>query len=348
MFSKMIHNKIWQKPHRLLQHVQSRLPSFAFTSISNHIKSVINRLNKHNPLKRKNYDLPLDKNEDTHFLVLLIALMSFLAVLSISGTIAMDTMTNRWSSGLENKVTVEISVETKEGHILSQETIGQETLELYKMLSKHPDVKSADVLGYEDIQELLSPWLGDSMNMKDIPLPGLIAVELQNIDEDGLQAFTKDIEKTSRYAQLETHREWLSDLIHFTKTLQTLALIITIIIGFITVIAIAYAVRTRLALHHNEVELLHHMGARDNYIAEQFRGHAIALSFKGGVIGTAAGLVVTYALTLLSSHSGTDLIPVIHIGAWGIVILCAVPILVCIVAVATSQLTVLRNLAKMP
>ena len=347
MFSKMIHHKIWQKFLKLWQKTQSHFHTPTFTTASSHIKTTVNKLNRHNPLKRKNYDLPLDKNDDTHFLVLLIALMSFLAVLSISGTIAMDTMTNRWSSGLENKVTIEISVETKEGHILSQETIGQETIDLYKMLTEHPDVKSADVLSHEDIQELLSPWLGD-MDMKDIPLPGLIAVELHNIDEDGLKAFTKDIEKTSRYAQLETHHEWLSDLIHFTKTLQTLALIITIIIGSITVIAIAYAMRTRLALHHNEVELLHHMGAHDNYIAEQFRSHAITLSFKGGIIGTAAGLTVTIILTMLSRNSGTDLIPVIHIGAWGIVILCTVPILVCIVAVVTSQLTVLRNLAKMP
>ena len=305
-------------------------------------------LDKYNPLKDQNYDLPLNKGSDANFLVLLISLMSFLAVLSLSGTIAIDTMTSRWSSGLENKVTIEIAVETKEGHILSQETIGQETLSLYKMLSEHKDVKSASVLNHEDIQELLSPWLGQDMSLEDIPLPGLIAVELRNIDENDLKALTKDIEETSKYAQLETHREWLSDLINFTNALQMLALIITLIISAITIVAIAYAVRTRLALHHDEVALLHHMGASDNYIAKQFRNHAIILSFKGGMIGTATGLIVTFILTLLSRHSGTDLIPVIHIGVWGIVILCTIPILVCVIAVITSYLTVLRNLAKMP
>ena len=301
-----------------------------------------------NILANKNNDLPLNKGNDTNFIILLIALMSFLAVLALSGTIAIDTMTNRWSSGLENKVTIEIAVETKDGHILSQETIDQETLSLYNMLSEHPDVKSANILNHEDIQELLSPWLGQGMSLEDIPLPGLIAVELRNIDEQGLKALKKKIEDTSSYAQLETHREWLSDLIHFTSALQMLAFIITLIIGAITIVAISYAVRTRLELHHNEVELLHHMGASDNYIAEQFRDHAIILSFKGGAIGTVAGLIITFILTLLSRNSGTDLIPVINVGAWGIIILCLVPVIVCIIAVITSHLTVLRNLAKMP
>ncbi len=310
--------------------------------------TICSYLKKHNPLKDQNYDLPLNKGSDANFLILLISLMSFLAVLSLSGTIAINKMTNRWSSGLENKVTIEISVETKNGHILSQETIGKETISLYKMLSEHKDVKSASVLSHEDIQELLSPWLGQDMSLKDISLPGLIAVELKDIDEEELKALSKDIEKTSHYAQLETHREWLSDLINFANALRTLAFIITLIISFITIVAISFAVRTRLALHHNEVKLLHHMGASDNYIAKQFRNHAIILSFKGGIIGTAAGLVVTFILTLLSRNSGTDLIPVIHVGVWGIALLCIVPVIVCTIAIITSYLTVLRNLAKMP
>jgi cell division transport system permease protein len=339
MFSKVLQTK----------NIKARLKNIEFSNIPiPDMTYTRNLINKFNPLKDQNYDLPLNKGSDANFLVLLISLMSFLAVLSLSGTIAINKMTNRWSSGLENKVTVEIAVETKEGHILSKETIGQETLSLYKMLSEHKYVESITVLNHEDIQELLSPWIGEDMSLEDLPLPGLIAVELYKVDEKGLKELTKDIETTSQYAQLETHREWLSDLINFTNALKMLALIITIIISFITVIAISYAVSTRLALHHNEVTLLHHMGASDNYIAKQFRNHAIILSFKGGMIGTIAGLIVTFILTLLSRNSGTDLIPVIHIGVWGIVLLCIVPAIVCTIAIITSYLTVLRSLTKMP
>lgn len=320
-------------------------------------KAILERLSKgyriaqkeiQKKLKPINHDLPLDKNEGTRFLILLIAFMSFLSVLSLSGTITLNTMTTRWSSGLENKVTIEISVETKKGHILSQETIREETLKLYKMLSTHKSVKSANILSAEDIQELLSPWLGKNMSIKDLPLPGLIAVELNDTDEEGLNRFTKDIEETSHYAQLETHREWLSDLIQFTKTLKTLTFIITLIISAITITAVAYAMRTRLALHHDQVALLHHMGASDSYIARQFQNHALSLSLKGGLAGTLAGIALTFILMLMSHNTGTDLIPTMHIKAWDVLSLCTVPFFICTVSVITSHLTLLHNLTKMP
>ena len=55
------------------------------------------------------YDLPLNKDEGTNFLRLLIALMSFLAAVALAGNFALNSMTQRWSSGLENKLTIEIA-----------------------------------------------------------------------------------------------------------------------------------------------------------------------------------------------------------------------------------------------
>ena len=296
----------------------------------------------------KNQDLPLDNSPDSKFLILLIALMSFLAVLALSGTFALNSMTEKWSSGLENKVTIEISIETKDGHILSQDTVLKETKDLYEMLSEHKAVKSAELLGDKEIQELISPWIGNDLSLGDIPLPGLIALELRKIDTNGLNGLKKDIGKISKHAMLETHHEWLSDLINFTSTLRTLALMVALIIAAITTIAISSAIRTRLAIHNNVVELLHYMGATDNYIARQFQKHAMVLSLKGALIGTAIGLAATFLLAFLSRNTGTDLIPVIRIGGLGVFVLCLIPILVSCITILTSHVTVLRSLSKMP
>lgn len=301
-----------------------------------------------NVITNKHSDLPLDKSEDTRFVIILIALMTFLGVLALSGTFALHSLTNKWSSGLENKITIEIATQSKDGHILSQETILKETKTLYEALSTHSLVKSINVLGDTEIQELVSPWIGDNLNLGGIPLPGLIAIELRKSDAKDLSSLRKDIEKISKHANLETHHEWLSDLINFTDTLRTLALIISIIVGTITIIAITIAVRTRLSIHHNEVELLHHMGATDNYIAKQFQRHALILSLKGALIGTALGVMVTYSLTLLSRNSGTDLIPVLQVGFFGFFIILLVPFFISLITILTSHVTVLRSLAKMP
>ncbi len=294
------------------------------------------------------YDLPLHKSEDSQFIIMLIGLMSFLAVLSFSGMFALNDMSRRWSSGLENKVTIEISVETKDGALLSNNTVKRETKKLANQLEKHPIIKSLSVLSKNDIAELISPWLGDDIALNDIPLPGLISLELKESNENILKMLKRDIEKISKYARLETHHEWLSDLIKFTNILKSLALFIAGIISIITIIAITAGIRTRLALHKKEVNLLHHMGATDNYIARQFQRHAMILSFKGSLIGTVLGLIIIGIIIWLSSKSGTSLIPKIEVNSSAVIFLCLIPVIAAVIATVTSRYTVLRSLCKMP
>lgn len=296
----------------------------------------------------RDYDLPLAQSEDSRFLVLLIALMSFLSVLACSGTFALNDMASRWSSGLENKVTIEIAVETNDGHLLSNKTVRKETKKLAKGLKNNPMIKSLAVLSSAEIQELISPWIGDSLTLNDIPLPGLIAIELRNTNQKSLNTLKSDMLKLSKYARLETHHEWLGDLINFTRTLKNLSLFITLIIASVTIIAITAGIRTRLAIHQKEVRLLHAMGATDHYIARQFQRHAMILSLKGGLLGTVFGLITTAIIIILSSHSDTTLIPTIKISSAGLALLCLIPIIASIIATITSRFTVLRNLSKIP
>ena len=294
------------------------------------------------------YDLPLESSDDSRFLILLIGLMSFLAVLACSGTFALSGMTNRWATGLENKVTIEIAVETKEGHLLSNKTVQRETKKLGEKLEGNPIIKSISILTNEEVQELISPWIGDNLTLNDIPLPGLIAVELRSTDEKSIKKLEDDINDISKYAHLETHHEWLSDLIIFANTLKNLSLFIVLIIGGATIIAITAGIRTRLAIHNKEVELLHNMGATDNYIARQFQRHAMILAFQGGVIGTLIGLIITGLVIFLSTYSRSSLIPSIEIGIIALLFICTIPVIASLIATLTSRFTVLRSLVKMP
>ncbi len=301
-------------------------------------------------LRYREYDLPLNESEDTKFLILLVGLMSFLAVLACSGAFALNNMTKRWSSGLENKVTIEIPVETKEGILLSNITINEETEKLAKKLKSNKIVKSIKILTNEEIQELISPWIGKELTLNDIPLPGLIALELKNSDKKSIEKLRLDIKNISEYAYLETHHEWLKDLISFTNSLKALSVFIAIIIGATTIIAISAGVRTRLAIHNKEVELLHHMGASDSYIAHQFQRHAMILALKGGGIGTLSGLIVTAVIIIVSKSKNMEaaLIPSMEISFIGFLFLLTIPIIAAIIAIITSRFTVLRSLTKMP
>lgn len=298
--------------------------------------------------KTDNYDLPLHKDEDTRFLILLVFLMSFLAILALSGALALSSMTSRWSSGLENKVTIEVPVETADGHLLSHDTVRKETQKVQDGLQDSPLVRSSKVLSELEIQDLISPWIGTDLTLDEIPLPGLIAVELNISTPESLENLRQEIKGYSRHAILEDHHEWLKDLTHFARNLQILALLVAILIGSATIMAIAGGIRTRMTIHKDEVELLHLMGATDQFIAGQFQHHALLITLKGTLMGTGAGLLVTLIIVMASYHSQSSLIPAINISMGGFSLLLCVPVLTLLISAVSARFTVLRTLGNMP
>ena len=299
-------------------------------------------------LKFDQYDLPLDKDKETHFLILLIALMSFLMIIALSGSLALSSMAHRWSSGLENKVTIEISVETKDGQLLSQKAIQLATKKIAIALRKSENIKSFDVMGAKDVQELISPWIGNNLSLDDVPLPGLIAVELKDSKNGAFEALESTIKDASEHAELETHQDWLSDLIRFAHILKLLSLFLVGVIFTITVTTIIAAIRARLTLHKKAVELLHNMGATDYYITRQFARHTLIVGAKGTAIGTVLGIITTLAIIYATKQSGTALIPTLDIGLTGYAVLLLTPFILCAIVFATTLVTVLRRLSKMP
>lgn len=73
--------------------------------------------------------------------------------------------------------------------------------------------------------------------------------------------------------------------------LSVLALVIGITSG-----AIFYSTQTSLGLHKDIIEILHLLGAKDTYIAQQYAAKTAVLGFWGGLIG-----VVFAVPTILSS-----------------------------------------------
>ena len=297
---------------------------------------------------KKRYDLPFKKDTDTGFLITLIALMSFLAVLAASGSFTLNAMTDRWSTGLENKATIEISAQTKLGTILSQETINREVSNVLKAIESHAAVKSYKSLEKEEIAELISPWLGTDFALDEIPLPGIISLDLYGSSPDALESLKNIIEKSSPHAVLDTHRDWLDDLIGFVHTLEWIAVLIGTLVAIITVTAISSGIRSRMAIHRDEVEILHLIGAPDKYISRQFQRHAAMITLQGSLIGTAAGILITFFIILLSNQNGSNLLPQLTLSTGNIIFLAIIPLLTSALALITARFTVLRSLALMP
>jgi len=296
---------------------------------------------------KRRYDLPLDKGNGIDFLMLLIGLMTFLLMMAIVSSFILSAMTKRWSSGLENMVTIEIPAENSDGTLLKPDEIKARAHKIANMLISNPVVLSANVLGDEKIKELVEPWIGDNTLMLDIPLPGLISVELKEATPRITGLLEKRIKDIAPNARLDTHKEWLESLLNFTGSLQFAASMLVLIIGCTTITAVAGAVKSRMAEHHVEVELLHLIGATDNYISGQLQRYSMLLALKGGVLGAILGTLTIIVINLISGKMYINLIPEFTFSNLQILILLTLPALVALIASITARRTVLRVLAQM-
>jgi cell division transport system permease protein len=299
---------------------------------------------------KRRYDLPLNRSDSTRFLVTLIGLMTFLAVLAIAAFFALAAMSERWSSGLEDKITVEIPAETEAGLLLKPDEVAQITSAAASVLGVHPAVESHHVLSAEEIHGLVKPWLGESVLSADqMPLPGLISVTLKpDTARTAVQGLGDKIAAAAPGARMDTHESWLKDVLRFTGALQFAATLLLAVIGATTVIAVAGAVRARLAVHKADVELLHLMGAADLYISNQFQRHSLLLGLMGGAMGVLAGFLALALIGWISGEMDVNLLPAYSVQAAEVITILALPLLIALLAAVTARHTVMRALREMP
>lgn len=285
------------------------------------------------------HDVPLHLKLGTEFLVLLVTLMAFLSLLSAAGIIGLGHMTRAWTSGLENSVTIEIP---------SLPDLDQNVSGLMSALKKVDGVIKVERLGQKQMQEMLEPWLGGVSGLwEDLPIPALVTVTLDARSDKNVGDIKAVTRKIVPDATVDAHEEWLSDLLKLVSSLRLVALIIFCLMMTVTAAVVGGAVRSRMAIHHRELELLHIMGASDSYITMQFVRYIMIQSLKGVGLGMIMGVITLGGLSILSQNtSGT--LPKLDLHTSEMLVFASVPILLIGIAVWAARITALRVLREMP
>ncbi len=298
--------------------------------------------------KGRQSDLSLKGSAGSGFLRLLIALMTVLAMLALAATFALSEMTARWSSGLENRMTVEIPAEDSDGKLIAPVDVRAMTTKIVDMMQTHPAIADAQAMTEDDVRDLIAPFLGEDLAMDSIPLPGLISLTVQDGATIDIAALERRIQTIAPQGRIDTHEGWLRDVTRFTGALQFAAALITLIIGVTTLVAVAGGVRSKMAVHKEELELHHLMGATDQYIARQIDRHMVILALQGGAIGVAAGAALLLLIGYVSGEMGVTLLPDFTLSLFQKGMLAALPLVIALLAMGTARTTVLRALSEMP
>ena len=289
--------------------------------------------------------IPFGGDGSSRFLPALTLLMVFLAGLALAAVMDLERALTHWDESLTGTLTVELPAATGPNDKSLDAVLA--------VLHAAPGVKSATPIDSAATAKLIEPWLGAALSPADLELPRLIDVRLDPGRHADLAALRAQLGNASPGATLDDHQLWLDRLAHFARSAELTAIAILVLIGGVAVISVSFATRTGLAVHHDTIELLHLMGARDSYIARQFERQALRLALIGGAVGLALVAAALLALNQAANAAAflgdsVTLLPALHLRGWNWAVLAALPIVAGLVAMATTRLTVLTTLRRLP
>lgn len=217
-------------------------------------------------------------------LTLVIAIMCFLACLTAGAVYMMNQSANAWLRDIAAEVTVQVEAREKID-------VDVQVRDVSAYLRRQPGILSAKPLSLEVSAGLLEPWLGHAEGLKSLPVPRLIAVEVDRFNPPDFDALRTTLEREYKGTSLDDHRHWQSQIRKITRSFALGGLAILILVGAATTAIIVSATRSAMASNREIVEVLHFVGATDRFIARQFQRHFLSLGVRAGVVGAVlAGL----------------------------------------------------------
>lgn len=288
-------------------------------------------------------DLPLAQDATNRFLPWTIGLMVFVATLALAATMVLAGAGGKWRSGLAGSLTVQVLplAGAEDGSDLDARTD-----KALKLLRRTPGIEAAEALDQARIASLLEPWLGPRAASADLPLPRLIDVRLAATPRVDISILKNRLAQEIPGATLDDHGVWLERLIAFARGLEAVAIVVMILIGVASIATVVFTTRTGLSVHRELIELLHLIGARDEYIAAEFQGQALRLALRGALAGFALAVLMLIGIGRLSEDMDKSLLPDLTLSAAQWLALLCLPLIAVLIGTVTARVTVLRSIGR--
>jgi cell division transport system permease protein len=294
-------------------------------------------------------DLPLDRDSSSRFLPGIIAIMVYLASLALALGFAMNKLAERWDSGLSSEMTIQIPLPPEAAGSPDADSLqAKRVADVIAALQDVPGVRAARPLEEQEVLALLEPWLGDVGLVTDLPIPQLIALEVDPDDRPNPADLQRRLDEAAPGALIDDHQAWLDNLKRFARTLQAVAYLVVLLVLTAAVITVIFLTLMGLAAHRQVIELLHLIGAQDAYVARQFQNHALKLGLLGALLGLALAAGTIFGLANLFSDEFARAYPDIALTPLNWMILLLLPLVISLIIMLCARFTVLLTLARMP
>jgi cell division transport system permease protein len=281
-------------------------------------------------------------------LVAVIAIMAFLASLTVGAVVLVSTAAGEWQSELAREVTIQIR--PSPGRDADADVAAAAAL-----AAAVPGIRDVRPYSKDEAAALLEPWLGTGLVIDDLPVPRIVVVKLATNPTPDLVALRRALAERIPGASLDDHRGWIDRMGTMARSAVALGLAVLGLVLAATVLSVTFATRGAMATNRTIIEVLHYVGARESFIAGEFQRHFLWLGLKGGAIGGGAALAVFGLANLLGNwFQGTPgedqigaLFGTFFIGWTGYAAVFGQIVLIALVTALTSRMTVRRTLTAL-
>jgi len=280
-------------------------------------------------------------------LTLVVAIMSFLACLTVGGVSVVWDAAQDWSNDLVREVTIQIR--PVEGI-----DIVREIDKAVALTQEFQGVGTVRALSDQETKDLLQPWLGGGLDLDSLPVPRLVQITVDNPAELDLEQLRTTIEQQIVGANLDDHSVWTSRLSAMAGAVVVGGFAILALVLASMVLSVVFATQSAMAGNKDVVSVLHFVGAEDAFIAREFQRHFLVLGLKGGIAGgivACAGFVVLDVMTReTAGNAGSDqlsaLFGTVSVSMPGYLGVVGVVFLVAVLTALTSGLAVKAHLSR--
>ncbi|MGV1916071.1 ABC transporter permease [uncultured Agrobacterium sp.] len=278
-------------------------------------------------------------------LIVVIAIMAFLACLTLGAVSMVRATAGSWQSQISREITIQIKPE--------------EGLDMNAALNKARNLalgfvgtREGTIMDDAATSRLLEPWLGSGLDLSELPVPRLVIITIDENNPPDFEAMRAMLKTEIPQAFLDDHRTWVDRLVSMAHTTVMIGVGVLVLVFTAMVLTVIFATRGALSGNRHIVEVLHFVGAESGFVAREFQKHFLKISLKGSGAGSAVAALVFLAAGFWQSRSlatpqsdqATALFGTFSVGFEGYLGILATMIIISLLTTVTARMTVIRTI----